>query len=217
MVRDRPRFIIIAGPNGAGKTSITGALRAHSWLDGCTYLNPDEIAESRFNGWNDPESVRQAAHYCVTYRDEALARGESVALETVFSSDDKLQALRRAREAGYFVRVFFIGTDSPEINAARITRRVMQGGHSVPIDKIIDRYKRSMTYCEVAMHWADRVYLYDNSGAKPEPQARTRDGMLAKTYVEPLHAWAQRIVDAFKADTMNSSDSDDEDETRLKL
>jgi predicted ABC-type ATPase len=32
---------------------------------------------------------------------------------------DKLDFIRRAREAGFFVRVFFVGTDDPSINAKK--------------------------------------------------------------------------------------------------
>jgi predicted ABC-type ATPase len=38
--------------------------------------------------------------------------------ETVFSAPDKVEFLHRARQAGYFVRVFFIGTSDPRINAS---------------------------------------------------------------------------------------------------
>lgn len=217
MSRDKPVFVLIAGPNGAGKTSITGSLRDHSWLDECTYLNPDEVAQTQFNGWNDPESVRKAAQYCVEYRDAAIRRGESLALETVFSSDDKVDALKRAKRSGFFTRVFFIGTNTPEINAARITRRVMEGGHSVPIDKIISRYQRSMVCCEIAIYLAHRVYLYDNSGAWPEAQLRTRNGKIAKIYVKPMQPWATEIQESITHHKTHIAEQDDEDEDRLKL
>jgi predicted ABC-type ATPase len=61
--------------------------------------------------------------------------------------------------AGYFVRVFFVGTERPEINAARIARRVLEGGHEVPIRKIVDRWAKSIANAAEV----DRIYLYDNS------------------------------------------------------
>jgi predicted ABC-type ATPase len=55
-----------------------------------------------------------------------------IAFESVFSAPDTVDFLRRAIDAGYFVRVFFIGTSDPGINAARVAKRVAAGGHTVP-------------------------------------------------------------------------------------
>jgi predicted ABC-type ATPase len=40
----KPTLIIIAGPNGSGKTSVTGLLLNHEWIEGCVYINPDNLA-----------------------------------------------------------------------------------------------------------------------------------------------------------------------------
>jgi predicted ABC-type ATPase len=103
---------------------------------------------------------------------------------------DKLDFVARAKTAGYFVRVFFIGTNDPPINAARVAGRVMAGGHTVPIEKIISRYGRSMANLTAAIDIADRVYVYDNSVDAVEARlcARTADGLLRKVY-GPLPEW----------------------------
>lgn len=45
----------------------------------------------------------------------------------------------RAWIAVLFIRFFFVGTNHPSINAARVTRRVLGGEHDAPISKIISR------------------------------------------------------------------------------
>jgi predicted ABC-type ATPase len=40
----KPVLAVIAGPNGSGKTTITEALLRHEWLQGCEYINPNNIA-----------------------------------------------------------------------------------------------------------------------------------------------------------------------------
>lgn len=62
-----------------------------------------------------------------------------------------------AKNQGYFIRLFYISTDSPTINASRIAQRVMNGGHDVPISKIITRYSKSIANCCVAIGLVDRV------------------------------------------------------------
>ncbi len=39
----------------------------------------------------------------------------------------------------------------------------MEGGHDVPIAKIISRYEKSLVNCRKAALFADKTYLYDNS------------------------------------------------------
>ena len=181
---------MIAGPNGSGKTTVTERLRSEKWSEGVEYLNPDEVARDRFGDWNSPRAVADAATW-VTERREALLRaGGGIAFETVFSTDEKVAFLSRAKDAGYFVRVFYISTSSPTINAARVAWRVLGGGHTVPIEKIVSRYTKSMANLAAAIAIADRVYIYDNSVENTPARlcARTQDGTLRKIY-GPLPEW----------------------------
>ena len=161
----RPRLIVVAGPNGSGKTSITHQLHdlRHKWMVGCDYINPDDIAERELNGWNDQASVLTAARLATERREACLREGRDFAFETVFSTQEKLDFLFRAHQAGFFIRLFFVGTDSPTINAKRVATRYLQGGHAVPIDKIVTRYARSMANAGEAATFVDRAYFYDNS------------------------------------------------------
>lgn len=190
----KPVLLVIAGPNGAGKTTLTTRLREDSWSEGVEYLNPDDVAQERFGDWNSPESVLNAAQWTTARREELLSERRGLAFETVFSSAEKLDFLSRASEAGYFIRLFFVGTFDPRINAARVADRVMKGGHAVPIEKIISRFSRSMANLEVAFGLADRVYIYDNSpeGENAKLWARVESGQLRKVY-GALPAW---ILDA---------------------
>lgn len=192
----KPALLVIAGPNGAGKTTITTRLREEHWSAGVEYLNPDEIARDRFGDWSSPDAVLSAARWAAARRQELLAQGAGIAFETVFSTLEKVEFLRSARKAGYFIRVFFIGTTDPRINAARVAGRVMEGGHPVPIEKIVSRYARSMANLSAAILLADRVYVYDNSVDDVEARlcARTQDGEVRKIY-GALPSWVAEAVE----------------------
>jgi predicted ABC-type ATPase len=181
---------------GPGKLRSRCGYVRERWSDGVEYLNPDEIARDRFGDWNSPSAVKQAAEWTEARREELLLAGHGIAFETVFSTDGKTQFLHRAKKAGYFIRFFFIGTSDPRINAARVAGRVMEGGHTVPIEKIISRYSRSMANLAIAIQLADRVYLYDNSVENEEARlcARTQDGLLRKVYAE-LPEWIATETD----------------------
>ncbi len=196
----KPVLIVIAGPNGSGKTSTTRLVIKHEWAEQCVYINPDEIAQSKFGDWNDVNAVRQAVEYCETWREQLLQERKDFIFETVLSSDGKVDFLKRAKEAGYFIRMFFICTESPTINAARIANRVMEGGHDVPIKKIISRYEKAIINSIKVAGFADRTYFYDNSIENQNAQLlfRTIDGKLAKQYVETLPQWTETIIESIR-------------------
>jgi predicted ABC-type ATPase len=191
----KPRVLLVAGPNGSGKTTITERGLAHEWFDGCEYVNPDLIARDEFGNWNSPKAILQAANLAQTRRERCLESDVSLAFESVFSGQDKVDFLERAKRRGFFIRVFFVATSNPTINAARVARRVMQGGHDVPIGKIVSRYFRSIANCAAIAPWADRLYLYDNSVEDAEARLvlRATEGKVIRMYQEPP-PWMQPIV-----------------------
>jgi predicted ABC-type ATPase len=192
----RPRLLVVAGPNGAGKTTITERGLAHEWFHGCEYVNPDAIAQDELGDWNDPATVLRAAQLATQRREACLREGRSLAFETVFSAVDKPAFVRQALALGYFVRIFFVGTDGPEINAARVARRVIQGGHEVPIRKIIDRWGRSIANAASVAAEVDRLYVYDNSVDDRDALLvlRAAEGRVVKAYGD-APAWAGPILE----------------------
>ena len=91
--------------------------------------------------------------------------------------------------------MFFFATGDPSINAARVARRVMQGGHGVPIQKIIARHFRSIANCALIAREIDRLYLYDNSvdGAQAKLVLRANKGKIVKRYGE-IPEWMSPIA-----------------------
>ncbi|GHV18419.1 hypothetical protein AGMMS49959_00130 [Planctomycetales bacterium] len=112
-------MLIIAGPNGAGKTSVTGKMLRYEWTAGCVYINPDNLARDRFGDWNSPGTALQAARYATKKRHECLGRKNRLLFETVFSAEEKVDFVRQAVRQGYFVRLFFVGTNNPTINSRK--------------------------------------------------------------------------------------------------
>ena len=195
----RPVLIVVAGPNGSGKTALTQLIRQHAWFEGCAFVNPDEIAQEQFGDWNSPDAVFKAVKHAEQIRERCLKFDESLAFETVLSTQEKISFIERAIAKGFFVRVFFIGTDSPQINASRIALRVDKGGHDVPIAKVISRYHRAMANLMPAITLANRAYIYDNSieNVQPSLQFRTVNGFVQKVY-ESGHVWADSVLEQLR-------------------
>lgn len=192
----RPVLIVIAGPNGSGKTSVTSKILHHEWLEDSEYINPDNVARDIFGDWNNRESVLKAANYCNDWRERCLRQRKSLIFETVMSATDKVDFILRAKEAGFFIRLFFVSTESPIINAKRVASRVLNGGHDVPITKIISRYDKSIAHCKILSCIVDRLYIYDNSIEDAEARLlfRLSNGKLTKQYIYELPNWASTLL-----------------------
>lgn len=86
----------------------------------------------------------------------------------------------------------------------------MEGGHDVLIPKIISRYYKSITNCEIIAPVVDRLYVYDNSvdGNDAMPLFRLSNGVLGKMYVEELPEWSRNILPHDEIQIQDSEISD---------
>jgi len=96
-------------------------------------------------------------------RKKLLQEKKKFSFETVFSHPSKLEIMREAEAEGYKVYLYFVSTESPEINKYRVDVRTQQGGHDVPKHKIEERYYRSLDLLFEASQLAYQVYFFDNS------------------------------------------------------
>ena len=96
-------------------------------------------------------------------QDECINRGMSFSQETVFSHPSKVAALAKAQAAGFRTYLYYVATESPEINVGRVAERYAQGGHDVPPEKIAARYSRSLANVPPALSYLSRAFFFDNS------------------------------------------------------
>jgi len=66
-------------------------------------------------------------------------------VETFFSTQEKVDFLNQLKEKNYDIIVFFTNTEDPQINVLYLLNRVKQGGHDVPIRKLLQRRERCLS------------------------------------------------------------------------
>jgi len=156
MLDRRPIVVALAGPNGAGKSSY---FKTHLSEAALNFVNADVLAAK----WN--LDAYAASGLADDLRRKLIARRESFVFETVFSDPigDKLEFLKSAEKAGYFVFLIFIGIASPELSGDRVEMRVSQGGHDVPVEKQRERYPRIMKNLKRALVEIANAWVYDHS------------------------------------------------------
>jgi predicted ABC-type ATPase len=114
------------------------------------------------------------------------------AFETVFSDPvgEKVEFLRAAVEAEYTVVLCFIGLDKPQISDDRVAMRVLQGGHDIPAEKLMQRYPRSLSNLRRAVEQLPFVWVYDNSDlSTPFRKVAEYAGGVQTASFAPLPPW----------------------------
>jgi predicted ABC-type ATPase len=68
-----------------------------------------------------------------------------------------------AKFKGYKTYLYFVYTDNPELNIARVKLRALMGLHDVNTEVIRSRYKRTFELLPIALNIADEAYVINNS------------------------------------------------------
>ncbi|MDH3348487.1 MAG: zeta toxin family protein [Desulfobulbaceae bacterium] len=137
-------------------------------------------------------------------RHSLLKTKATFSFETVFSHPDKVSFIEKANKQGYRTYLYFVSTNSPEINIARVKARVSLGGHDVPESKILKRYKRSLDNLLPAMKLAYRTYMFDNSGKQAKLIAQVTPAKNMHVEAKQLPIWFEEYVLSRLSDQTNS-------------
>jgi predicted ABC-type ATPase len=141
-----------------------------------------------------PMNSYVAADIAEFIRQKLISIGKSFSFETVFSHPGKLELLKRAKEAGYRVYLYYVATDTPEININRVNIRVAKKGHPVDKETIRSRYYRSLEILFDAIKISNRAYLFDNSGKYYELVAEVTDGKNVNMLNKDIPGWFLKYV-----------------------
>jgi len=160
------KIIIIAGPNGAGKTTFAREFLPNE--AGCPkFVNADLIAAG-LSPFAPDVAAMKAARIMLESIKELEERGENFAFETTLSGLAYAHRIRRWREAGYHVTLFFLSLPNSQIAIDRVAERVRQGGHDVPGEVIRRRFAAGLrNFEQIYRDEVDAWALYDNAGDEP--------------------------------------------------
>jgi predicted ABC-type ATPase len=155
------RIVIIAGPNGAGKTTFAREfLPTDAELP--NFVNADLIAAGLSPFAPDLVAFKAGRLMLETIADYAR-RGVSFSLETTLSGLTYAQMIPAWRASGYTVKLIFLSLPDADMAIERVSIRVRQGGHNIPVDVIRRRFSHGLTNFERYKLLVDSWQLYDNS------------------------------------------------------
>ena len=184
----RPVVVAIAGPNGAGKTTF---FHSHLAAAGLRFVNADVLGEEL------AVKPYEAARLADALRRAMLDQGESFIFETVFSDPvgEKIGFLEVAARRGCTVVLCYIGLADSQQSIERVAMRVLQGGHDVPVEKLRERYARSLNNLKAAIARLPHVLVYDNSDLNA---AYRQIAVFANSrlccWQEPIPQWLRPLI-----------------------
>ena len=187
---DRPIVVALCGPNGAGKSTFYEAFLAPA---GLRFVNADEIArELEIDAY-------AAAAIAAKIRNELITRRESFVFETVLSDPigEKVADMAEWQAKGHTVVMCFIGLSAAALSDARVSMRVSQGGHDVPLDKIKGRFPRTLENLKRGIDSLEHVLVYDNSDLRFPYRLLARFEAGKAIHLESdLPSWFKRLQQA---------------------
>jgi len=169
---------IIAGPNGSGKTTFAKKFLPE-YAQCPNFVNADLIAQglSPFS----PGSVSiKAGKLVLTQIYEFAKKKFNFGFETTLSGKSYVRLLKKLKEDGYKIHLFFLWIPGYQLAIERIKERVLEGGHDVPATDVRRRFNRSIAnFFELYQPLLDSWMLFNNAGIIPALIAQSVDGKLA--------------------------------------
>lgn len=168
MRKKKPTCFIITGPNGAGKT--TFALRYLPQIAGCrNFINADLIAYG-LSPLNSLSTQFDAGRLFLHEIHANIKKRVDFAFETTLAGRSHISLLKKLRDDGWQIIMFFLWIPNAAFSKSRIRERVKHGGHDVPDDTIYRGFPRIMhNLNKIYIPLCNKIVCYDNSGLKPVP------------------------------------------------
>lgn len=146
---------VLYGVNGAGKSSLTGSLRSER-NDFGIVVDPDKLTIQC--GGDEYEGGKLA----VERIERALMDGVNFTQETTLSGGYPKRLCKRAKEAGYYIRLYYVGLDTAEESIRRIRNRVERGGHDIPTKDVNARFSHRFEDVLKILPYCDEAKFFDN-------------------------------------------------------
>lgn len=138
------KLYIISGCNGSGKTTASYTMLPEM-LECTEFVNSDEFAKG-LSPFNPEKAAIQASRFMLLKIRYLLARKKDFGIETTLATRTLIKTIRRAQEDGYTVTLLYFWLNTPELAMKRVKARVEAGGHDVPEETILRRYKTGIKY-----------------------------------------------------------------------
>lgn len=175
-------YTIIGGVNGVGKSSLAGVIKTSGNLG--RIIDVDMLAN--IFGVDSLEAGRRA----IAIINDCLKNGISFTQETTLSGYGTLDKVLRAKKAGYFIRIFYIGVDTVDECLNRIENRVAKGGHYISRDVVLRRFNNRFSSLLRVLPYCDEAVFFDNQNGFIKVAEYTKE----EIYAAEMPIWICELI-----------------------
>lgn len=158
----KPTVYAIVGNIGSGKSTFIHLLKELNIFDDDLNILMEDIYKSIF--FNEISDLKKSYAFAKTFLKEKLLhyvkQSANILLEMVPSNDLKLEILKKLKEIGYKIVIFFIDTKDINHNIERVKKRITLGADFVSDEKIINREYKTNNNFKKLLNIKDEFYYF---------------------------------------------------------
>lgn len=168
---NKPRLIILAGPNGAGKSTFSEN-KDLSFISelGIESFDYDLILKQLYDRYLTVMTPYIENNISIKTKElfeeeaeKAILNKTHFSFQTNYDKEYTDKWRTKFHNAGFQTELYFLYVDSVELCEQRVAKRVEEGGHNVPLEEIIKRYKNGLVNRDLHFDKFDKVVLIDTS------------------------------------------------------
>jgi predicted ABC-type ATPase len=183
------RYTIIGGVNGTGKSSLVGVLKTQT-TDLGIIVDVDKIT-AQVGG-----SALEGGKIALERLNDCLKKGISFTQETTLSGRRVERTASQAKEQGYYIRLYYVGLNTPEECLARIENRVRRGGHNIRETDVVRRFAGRWEAVSRVLPYCDEAHFFDNDNGFVEVAEYVNGELITKG--DKLPAWVKELQEYLK-------------------
>lgn len=196
-------FTLFAGCNGAGKSTLYSSLK-DTKKDFGVRLNSDEIVSELKEDWKDQAIQIKAGRKLLEFQSECFDKELSFNRESTLSGTTIISHIKKAKELGYIITLYYVGVSSTDIAKERVRQRIAKGGHGVTDEVLERRYDKSLENFVEVFRLCDEVFIYDNSTNLKQLCKYSEGVLFANDNYEWMrdkkYSWAMQLLDKVEVD-----------------
>lgn len=186
-----PVMYVFAGNNGSGKSSFRNIIGEKLGIQ--VNVDPDSLGR-KYKSHKDMRAGRETLLLVEKY----IESQTTFSMETTLSSKISLKQIRKAKDKGYKIVIYYLGLSDITINLKRISQRVERGGHHIPTGIVLRRSDRTVKNLITIMDIVDEIYLVDNTSLNAHIFAKITVGHKEVDAIsEEIPQWAEPILNNF--------------------
>ena len=182
------RLRVFAGPNGSGKSTVQARVSVN--YDIGHFVNADNIErllhQDKSISFNDFDIVVSPKELSSAFAESGFNEKVNLSIlgKSISLRHNVLKIKKDVDQYGY------LGAILSEV----IRTRVQRGGHDVPQNKIISRYRKSLELLAQAVESVDRAFIIDNSNENRMLLLAEKDDDEIMVYGNDIPEWLDHYL-----------------------